>query len=267
MNDLYNRESEFVTPEQVKISLRTAGLGSRAVALLLDSLIMLACFLAVILAIGLGLIMSGNEFEGQLDDLALALMLIAIAALIGGYYIIMEYYYSGQTLGKRWTGLRVIQENGQPLTLLSSIIRNTIRLIDFLPAFYFLGAGWMFFNAKDRRLGDLAAGTVVVLDTRYERERNRKRLTKWINKRYPHLTVTLVLSDQARREIVREDWLLLSAFVEGLPYLNEQQNYKLAHEIAGRLSPRLGIRPNFSMVQTEQFLVELYLLLRDEWAL
>jgi len=267
MNHLYNREAEYVTPEQVKVSFRTAGLGTRAVALLLDSLMILAFFLAVTLAVGFALILAGSDFGGELDDLALAFLLIAIAVLIGGYYVFMEYYYSGQTLGKKWTGLRVIQENGQPLTLLSSIIRNTIRLIDFLPAFYFLGSIWMFFNAKDRRLGDLAAGTLVVLDAQHEREVNRKRLDKWLRKRYPRLTVTLVLDNQARNTILREDWLLLSAFVERLPYLDNQLSYTMAHEIASRLSPRLGIRPNSSVVETEQFLIELYLLLREEWAL
>jgi uncharacterized RDD family membrane protein YckC len=85
-------------------------------------------------------------------------------ALLWGYYIFFEMLWNGQTPGKRLVGLRVLRSDGTPITLTESIIRNLVRFVDFLPLFYGLGVVVMFVNAQSRRLGDLAAGTLVVRD-------------------------------------------------------------------------------------------------------
>ncbi|MEK7327557.1 MAG: RDD family protein, partial [Chloroflexota bacterium] len=95
--------------------------------------------------------------------------LVAIFGLISfaffwGYYILFEMLWNGQSPGKRWVGLRVIRTDGTPITLTESIIRNLVRLVDFLPAYYGVGVVTMFINEQSRRLGDLAAGTLVVHD-------------------------------------------------------------------------------------------------------
>ncbi|MBC8080380.1 MAG: RDD family protein [Gorillibacterium sp.] len=267
MNNLYTREAEIVTPEQVKLSFRTAGLGRRAVALLLDSLFLLAIFTGISLVIGLLMLLVGAQVSDGINDYVLAFLIILAALMIGGYYVWMEYYKSGQTFGKKWTGLRVVQENGQPITFVASIIRNFFRLIDFLPSFYFLGAAWMFFNSTDKRLGDLAAGTLVICDMQHERRMNLKRVNKWLHKGKFHENLTLYLSDEAKGKVTREDWVLLSTFVERIPSLEEHRRYEIAREIANRLGLKLEIRPNNSLITAEQFLVELYILLNEEWSL
>ena len=266
MNNLYTREAEVVTPEQVKLSFRTAGLGRRAVALILDSLILLAIFLGISLVIGLVMLLLGANVSDGINDYVLAFLIILAALMIGGYYALMEYYRSGQTWGKKWTGLRVVQENGQPITFLASIIRNFFRLIDFLPSFYFLGAVWMFFNGKDKRLGDLAAGTLVICDMQHERKMNRKRMDKWLKAGHFHQNLTLQLSDETREKVTREDWLLLSSFVERLHSLEDRRRFFLAQEIGNRLGQKLEIRPR-NGISAEQFLVELYILLNEEWSM
>ncbi|MCL6458183.1 MAG: RDD family protein [Gorillibacterium sp.] len=265
MNHLYNREAEIVTPEQVRLSFRTAGLGRRATALILDNLILLAIFAGVSLAIGLVMLVLGRDVPDTINQYVIAFLIVLSVLLIGGYYILMEYYRGGQTFGKKWMGLRVVQESGQPLTLLAAIIRNFFRLIDFLPSFYFLGAFWMFFHPLDKRLGDLAAGTLVICDMQHERNSSRKRIQKWMKKAKIQENLALNLSDQAREKITREDWQLLSTFVERIPSLEDHKRYMLGQEIANRLGQKLEITPKGATA--EQFLVELYILLSKEWAL
>ncbi len=84
--------------------------------------------------------------------------------LLWGYYIFFEILWNGQSPGKRWVGLRVIRIDGTPITLSESIIRNLVRIIDFLPTAYGVGVVTMFINTNSRRVGDLAAGTIVVHD-------------------------------------------------------------------------------------------------------
>ena len=86
--------------------------------------------------------------------------------MIWGYFVFFEVIWHGQTPGKRWVGLRVIKEGGYPLGFVDSVIRNVVRLADFLPAYYMLGAIVMFIDPRSRRLGDLAAGTLVVRERR-----------------------------------------------------------------------------------------------------
>jgi uncharacterized RDD family membrane protein YckC len=95
---------------------------------------------------------------------AFAILGLIAFAFFWGYYIFFEVVWNGQSIGKRIVGLRVVRTNGTPITFTESVIRNLIRLIDFLPAYYGIGVVTMFINAQSRRLGDLAAGTLVVYD-------------------------------------------------------------------------------------------------------
>ena len=155
------------TPENVAFGYDVAGIGSRFLAALVDSLIILAAILAVNLAGGL----LANFLIRPLfnDDDAVTAWLIGAAGLLAfavlwGYYRFFELLWNGQSPGKRWVGLRVIRADGTPITLTESIIRNLVRLIDFMPGYYGLGVVVMFIDGRARRLGDLAAGTLVVRD-------------------------------------------------------------------------------------------------------
>jgi uncharacterized RDD family membrane protein YckC len=152
------------TPENVAFGYDVAGIGSRFLAALVDSLI-IAILLVVVFVTGALLT---NMLFDNLDNSAtgwiVALMGLVAFAFLWGYYIFFELLWNGQSPGKRWVGLRVIKTDGTPITLSESIIRNLVRLIDFLPAYYGLGVVVMFINDQARRLGDLAAGTLVVRD-------------------------------------------------------------------------------------------------------
>ncbi len=155
------------TPENVAFGYDVAGIGSRFLAALVDTLLIVVLQLVVNLTL---LFLALSFFDEALsNDTSLFLWLGAVFGLVAfvflwGYYILFEMLWNGQSPGKRWVGLRVIRADGTPVTLVESIIRNLVRLIDFLPAYYGVGVVAMFIDGQARRLGDLAAGTLVVRD-------------------------------------------------------------------------------------------------------
>ena len=155
------------TPENVVFDYEVAGIASRSIAAAIDTFILLIMQIIVYLTLIAVVIIT---LRGLPDPEGSALgWIIAILGLIGfalfwGYYIFFEMRWNGQSPGKRWLHLRVVRTDGMPITFTESLIRNLVRLIDFLPAYYGLGLIVMFVNSQARRLGDLAAGTLVVRD-------------------------------------------------------------------------------------------------------
>lgn len=155
------------TPENVAFGYEIAGIGSRFLAALVDTILILIFQVIIFLTL---FFVAGLFFDALLDEgnatfaWLLAFMGLLSFAFLWGYYIFFELLWNGQSPGKRWVGLRVIRADGTPITLTESIIRNLVRLVDFLPAYYGLGVVVMFINEQTRRLGDLAAGTLVVRD-------------------------------------------------------------------------------------------------------
>jgi uncharacterized RDD family membrane protein YckC len=146
------------TPERVAFQYEIAGIGSRFLAQVVDCLVIFVALVAIsILAGALGGIFSSPEL-GLLVEVILGFVLLA------GYFLISEAAWNGQTLGKRSARLRVVGDHGEPVTIGQAIIRNLIRIVDFLPFFYGIGMLTLFINGRGKRLGDFAAGTLVVRD-------------------------------------------------------------------------------------------------------
>jgi uncharacterized RDD family membrane protein YckC len=155
------------TPENVAFDYAVAGIGSRFLAAIVDSLLILVLQAVVnvtmLLLAGLLGASSAGMGTGPLGWLFAVLGLVSFV-LLWGYYVFFEILWNGQSPGKRWVGLRVIRIDGTPITASESVIRNLVRLVDFLPVYYGIGVVTMFVNDRARRLGDLAAGTIVVRD-------------------------------------------------------------------------------------------------------
>jgi uncharacterized RDD family membrane protein YckC len=144
------------TPELVTFGYQLAGPGSRFLAQLIDFPIQIVILVIAILG-GVGL---GGVVGDPNAALVAALILGFIA--VWGYYPICEAAWSGKTLGKYAFGLRVVGDQGEPIQFSQAMIRNLVRIVDFLPGFYGIGIIALFWNGRGKRLGDLAAGTVVV---------------------------------------------------------------------------------------------------------
>jgi uncharacterized RDD family membrane protein YckC len=146
------------TPERVAFEYEVAGLGSRFLAQAIDVMLLLLLFFFLSLAALLLNSLSGN---GRLSLLIWVILSFALFLL---YFPILEGIWGGQTVGKRLLRLRVLGDRGEPVTVTQVVIRNLIRLVDFLPVLYGVGIITLFVQGGSKRLGDFAAGTVVVRD-------------------------------------------------------------------------------------------------------
>jgi uncharacterized RDD family membrane protein YckC len=151
------------TPERVSVELPIAGLGSRAMAYLVDVLLLGACALVAWFVISLFV----KELGNVLLDLGSTVRAAAIGLTVGGLWVFwtaFEVAWNGQSPGKRLVRIRVVRSDGSPTTLFTSAVRNLLRIVDFLPTCYPVGVITMLIDKKHRRLGDLLAGTVLVRD-------------------------------------------------------------------------------------------------------
>lgn len=147
------------TPEGIEIDLVLAGIGSRFLATLLDTLIQGGAILA--LAVAFGVLGGGLSGEGA-GGWAAALFYLTVFLVFFGYHVVFETLASGRSPGKRAAGVRVVRLGGEPVGFLASAIRNAVRLLDFLPFLYGVGMVAIVASARNQRVGDIAAGTLVV---------------------------------------------------------------------------------------------------------
>lgn len=141
---------EIETPEGVELHLRAAGPVARALAYSIDLLLRGV----VVFALSIALSVTGRFGTG--------VFMIVIFLMEWFYPVLFEVYRNGETPGKRMFGLRVVNDNGTPVGWGPSLVRNLLRAVDFMPAFYAFGLVSMLLNRDFKRLGDLAAGTIVV---------------------------------------------------------------------------------------------------------
>ena len=160
----YEDRVTIQTPEGLDLELSLAGVGSRFTAALLDFLIQNAIVIAAVFAfVGIEL------FAGGVRGLGGGIFALVLFFVIFGYDVLFEVFASGRTPGKRATGIRVVQSGGEPVGFLTSAIRNALRLVDFLPFMYTVGIVSILVTRRNQRLGDLAAGTLIVRERRHER--------------------------------------------------------------------------------------------------
>lgn len=166
MAELRRQHLIVETPEHVMLDFEIAGIGSRALAALIDMAILLSVLVTgVLLSALLG------RLGLRLGSWGAALFLIGGFALWYGYFTFFEGLRAGQTPGKRATGIRVVRDTGHAVTLAAAATRNLIRIADFLPPPYLLGAILVALHPRAKRLGDMVAGTVVVRDRPVESRR------------------------------------------------------------------------------------------------
>jgi uncharacterized RDD family membrane protein YckC len=153
------------TPEQVAIRFPIAGIGSRFLALLADTLLQGVVYAVVFLILILVISSAPSGFQDiarTREKWFIAGIILFYFVLHWGYFTLFEAFWNGQTPGKRLCKIRVIRDSGRQITFFESLTRNLIRAVDELPGFYAVGIVTMLSNRRNKRLGDLAAGTLVV---------------------------------------------------------------------------------------------------------
>jgi uncharacterized membrane protein SpoIIM required for sporulation/uncharacterized RDD family membrane protein YckC len=152
------RYVEVETPEHVILRLQLAGVGSRLLAALYDTALVLG--LALLATVGLAV--AGPVLRSAW---AVAILILVWMAIVWGYFALFEGLWNGRTPGKRRTGVRVIMDTGHPVTLQAALVRNLVRIVDLQPVLSgFVGMAFMVLHPQGKRLGDLVGGTLVVRD-------------------------------------------------------------------------------------------------------
>jgi uncharacterized RDD family membrane protein YckC len=165
---MIDNATPFETPEGIRLQLRQAGLFPRFGAALIDALI-----LGAIVIIPVSVVMSFSAGIG-----------LALLFCVWWFYpVYFEVFRQGETPGKAAMGVRVVQIDGSPVGWRGSLLRNLLQTVDFLPSLGLLGMGMMMFHPRSRRVGDLAAGTMVV----HRSDKARPRMTRRGQKPLPEV--------------------------------------------------------------------------------
>jgi len=228
------------TPEQVHLEFTLAGIGSRFMATLLDTLIQALIYFVLFIS---ALLFATNPFSGRAPIWVIAIFIFVFYCVYWGYYAIFEIVWKGQTPGKRWAGIRVIKESGRAISPFEAIARNLMRVVDWLPSLYGVGVVTMLLNSQNRRLGDFVAGTLVVHET------SQRESTLFFNTGEK----AEFLFPQAAGLNLQEAELIETFLARRLdiPRDVRQQN---AQRIAEMISARLGIPPEARPADNEIFL-------------
>jgi len=217
------------TPEQIPLEFPLAGIGSRFLALALDTGIQIVAWA----------ILGGSAYASGLRGLhkpatgawTAAVTVFLLFLLQSGYFAIFEAIWNGQTPGKRLTHLRVIQDSGRPITVYEAVARNLLRVIDSLPVLYGVAIISALLSTKSKRLGDYVAGTVVV----HEKPAVLETGLRWDS---------AASSGSARYNVSRltpEEFQLIEAFLLRRTELAEGVRREAAQQIVQRLSGRLEL--------------------------
>jgi uncharacterized RDD family membrane protein YckC len=260
----FSDELNIDTPEQVELVYGVAGIGSRFVAILLDSLILFGIYIVAILA--LVLIFSGAaQFSGELGrklggemDTAtkwvLALFILMNFLLLWGYFALFEALWHGQTPGKRLMKLRVIKDSGRQITFFESLARNLLRFVDYLPGMYLTGVITMLCNRRNKRLGDFAAGTIVVHERAEEQPllvqtATTSLLPSWAPTRARGMAplgvgsqpVSAMFPADAVARLSTRDLVVIEAFFARMLDLPLETRAAMAYRIVRQMAAKMGV--------------------------
>src|SRR5213593_2096980 len=218
------------TPEHVEVHFDLAGVGSRAAAAIIDTVLIVLGLLALWIA---GSALGGLSGGGEPTGWALADVILLSFLTFFGYFALFEALNGGRTPGKQALGIRVVMETGHAVTPAAAMVRNLVRLIDcYLPLLPFLpGLLMVFLQRRNQRLGDLAAGTIVVRD----------HPTEWtLGAGQPAAAVEPI--EAGPPELSDDEFRLLDQFLARQDQLNPRVQVRLATELARRFQDRVPRR-------------------------
>lgn len=211
------------TPEQIALEFTLASVGSRFLALALDTLIQMTAILLVVLvmwAVGLRVQGAGSWIQ--------AAALLGIFVLYYGYFAAFEVAWSGQTPGKRFVGLRALSITGRPLSAYEALLRNVVRVADQLPGIYAIGILFVLVTERHQRLGDLAAATVVVHEQPIEEQGSDGEERTARGRHGAH-------------RLSPEEIAVIETFLRRRAELSAYARLRASRQVAARIAPRLGV--------------------------
>lgn len=229
------------TPEQTSLEFPLAGIGSRFLAMVVDTAIQTAAGLLIFLVF-ITMLPGFRLFGIAGAQWIIALFIIAGFLLYSAYFAFFEIVWNGQTPGKRYAQLRVMKDDGRPISAYDAVARNLLRIVDSLPGFYGIGVLSVIFSKQSKRLGDFVAGTVVVHETALEGVRPFAE-TK-IDESLPAFDASSITVEEMR---------LIETFVERRDSLDPGLRGNMALQIADKIGEKLQVKI-YGWPRTENFL-------------
>jgi len=233
------------TPEQTSLDFSLAGIGSRFLALAGDLAIQFV--VGFVLFIAIILLIPAMRFATPLaSQWLVGAFILGIFLLNSGYFAFFETIWNGQTPGKRFAQIRVIKDDGRPVSAYDAIARNLLRVVDEMPGLYAVGVISILFSKRSKRLGDYVAGTVVVHEKKIQEARPFfEAKTDASFSAYDMSLVTL------------EEFNVIETFLNRRDSFDPSLRTTMAAKIARRMSEKLGASVA-GWPQTEKFLEAIY---------
>jgi uncharacterized RDD family membrane protein YckC len=240
-------ELRIDTPEQIALEIPIAGIGSRFLALAIDTLLQVALVTLAVLLFAVG----GPAVIGLLGGVASsyfafgpAIAVLFIFCVYWGYFAVFEILWKGQTPGKRFAHIRVVKDSGRPIDTPAAVLRNLLRAVDLLPGMYAVGIACMMLNKHSRRLGDFVAGTVVVHD-----RRPAEFSVDW----QTAAERTAATANPMAARVSEAELVLIETFLQRRADLDWVVRERTSREIARRIIESTGLQPE-PRQQVEDFL-------------
>ncbi|BCS89563.1 RDD family protein [Pseudodesulfovibrio sediminis] len=227
---------EFETPENILVNYQPAGLGTRFMAWIVDSIISyLIVFLLIVCLIALGVAYDGlfefveeriayslgddKETKNLMVGIYFSLFLLILNTVSFVYFFMFEYFGHGRTLGKRWMSIRVIGEEGIALNSTKVFLRSVFRIVDSIPI------AWLvpLFSKRSKRLGDMVAGTLIVVDQPGTLEEVREELEEGAQREFRFVRIGL---DELKQKEVH----LIAQLLERAESMDESIRKDLYHK-------------------------------------
>lgn len=251
---LFNRFT-LHTPESVELEFTLAGIGNRAYALTIDYIIfglILIVFLVGSLIFNSVLLETIKNLVGSNNGLEL--WLIAVQGLIAffiyvGYFVFFETLWSGQTPGKRYVKIRVIRDDGRPVRLQQSTLRALLRPFDDL---FFIGVFLIVFNQREKRLGDLVGGTLVI-----QEEQPMKTVSLQVSKSAQSL-VNKLLVDADISRLLPEDFAVIREYLQRRDAMIPDARKDLSKQLATQVKEIIALEKLPAKVDANVFLEAVY---------
>jgi len=242
-DQLQDDQLQIDTPEQIALELPLAGIGSRFLGLVIDTLIQFVLYIIAAFAVGFSAALAGAVGIGRYlrwipVSWAPAIAILFMFSVYWGYFAFFEMIWKGQTPGKRLAKIRVIKESGRPINAYEAIARNLLRAIDGLPGMYGVGIVCMMLNRQNRRLGDYVAGTVVVHDKRTEEVK-----PDWNTVMEP------AAANPQLSFVTSEELVLIETYLHRRVDMDLILRDQVAYKIASRITEKTGLQrgPNQSL--------------------
>ncbi len=243
------------TPESVELEFTLAGIGNRTLALVLDYSILGALLVVFWILWGmfsLGLLSYLNS--GTFNYASAPIWLLAIALLINffifaGYFTFFEVFWQGQTPGKRFTKIRVIRDDGRPIGLSQAALRSLLRPID---DFCFIGVFFILFGKQEKRLGDWAAGTLVI-----QEQRGDRKATLMISESAKQLAIELPKL-AALNQLLPDDFAVVRTYLQRRSTMDARARNDLSLNLARQLRTLIGLETIPPNTTADQFLEAVY---------